>query len=65
MAIIVVVSSLPAAVVRSLVAVVASAIAVGVICSCHLRVSLPLRNLDYNQDLKCISQVCFIQTSQM
>ena len=64
MAIIVVVSSLPA-VVRSLVVVVTSAIAVGVIRSCHLRVSLPLRNLDYNQDLKCILHVCFIQTSQM
>ena len=64
MAVIVVVSSLPA-VVRSLVVVVTSAVAVGVIRSCHLRVSLPLRNLVYNRDLKCISHVCFIQTSQI
>ena len=47
---IVVVSSLPAVVViRSLVVVVTSA--VGIICSCHLRVSLPNRNLDFNHEL--------------
>ena len=61
---VVVVSSLPVVVVvRSLVVVFTSA--VGIICSCHLGVSLPNRNLDFKYELLFSQLGLEGQTSQM